>query len=153
MYFDVDTLENLSATCSYFDLLISGRYLTSINFPFNVDFNAEVAATSNVEKKPLLKMRCKKSKDEFKIFPDMPDEFSEPSSIHKIIVENCPDMTDYMVQSQLSLLSLENLREVDLVPDKIMDEGGNGAISQRVMNSYISFDSGLLRQISRYEHF
>jgi len=150
MYFDVDTLENLSATCSYFDLLISGRYLTSINFPFNVDFNAEVAATSNVEKKPLLKMRCKKSKDEFKIFPDMPDEFSEPSSIHKIIVENCPDMTDYMVQSQLSLLSLENLREIDLVPDKIMDEGGIRAPSQRVMDSYSNFDSGLLRQISRF---
>jgi len=148
MYFDVDTLENLSATCSYFDLLISGRYLTSINFPFNVDFNAEVAATSNVEKKPLLKMRCKKSKDEFKIFPDMPDEFSEPSSIHKIIVENCPDMTDYMVQSQLSLLSLENLREIDLVPDKIMDEGR--APSQRVMDSYSNFDSGLFRQISRF---
>jgi len=150
MYFDVDTLENLSATCSYFDLLISGRYLTSINFPFNVDFNAEVAATSNVEKKPLLKMRCKKSKDEFKIFPDMPDEFSEPSSIHKIIVENCPDMTDYMVQSQLSLLSLENLREIDLVPDKIMDEGGIRAPSQRVMDSYSNFDSGLFRQISRF---
>jgi len=150
MYFDVDTLENLSATCSYFDLLISGRFLTSINFPFNVDFNAEVAAASNVEKKPLLKMRCKKSKDEFKIFPDMPDEFSEPSSIHKLIVDNCPDMTDYMVQSQLSLLSLENLREIDLVPDKIMDEGGIRAPSQRVMDSYSNFDSGLLRQISRF---
>jgi len=149
-YCDVDTLESLSATCSYFDLMISGRFLTSINFPFNVDFNAEVAATSNVEKKPLLKMRCKKSKDEFKIFPDMPDEFSEPSSIHKIIVENCPGMTEYMVQSQLSLLSLENLREIDLVPDKIMDEGGNRALSQRVMNSYSIFDLKLLRQISRF---
>merc|ERR1712240_592416 len=84
------------------------------------------------------------------IFPDMPDEFSEPSSIHKIIVENCPDMTDYMVQSQLSLLSLENLREIDLVPDKIMDEGGIRAPSQRVMDSYSNFDSGLFRQISRF---
>ena len=150
LFFDVDTLESLSATCSYFDQLIAGRFLTSINFPFPVNFIAEVMATGCLEKKPLLKIRCKKPKDEFKIFPDMPDDYSEPSSIHKIIVDNCPDMTDYLVQSQLSLLSLHKLREIDLVPDSVRMEAGSRVIAQRVMDSYSNFDSGLLRQISRY---
>jgi len=149
LYLDVESLERLSATCYHFDQLIAGRYLTSIDIPFHVDFNAEVAAASNLEKKPLLKMRCKKPEEEFKIFANMPDEFSEPSSIHKIIVENCPDMTDYMVQGQLSLLSLDKLREVDLVPESAMEEGGSRVLTQRVMDSYSNFDSGLLRQISR----
>jgi len=149
MYFDVDTLEKLSATCSYFDQLIAGRFLTTMDFPFSVVFNAEVAAASTFEKKPLLKMRCKKSREEFRVFPDMPDEFSDSSSIHRIIVDNCPDTTDYMVQGQLSLLSLNKLREVDLVPECLLEEGGSRVLTQRVMDSYSSFDSGLLRQISR----
>jgi len=149
LYLDVETLEKLSATCYYFDQLIAGRFLTSIDIPFNVDFNAEVAASSIFEKKPLLKMKSKKSKDEFKIFEDMPDEFSASSSIHEIIVENSPDMTDYMVQGQLALLSLDKLREVDLVPASAMEEGGSRFFTQRVMDSYSNFDSGLLRQLSR----
>jgi len=148
LYLDVETLERLSATCYYFDQLIAGRFLTSIDVPFRVDFNAEVAAVSTVEKKPLLKIKCKKSKEEFKIFADMPVEFSEYSSIHKIIMENCPDMINYMVQGQLSLLSLDKLREVDLVPESAMEEGGSRDLTPRVVYSYNKFDLGLLRQIS-----
>ena len=106
----MDTLENLSKTSSYFDQMIAGRFLTSINFPFSLDFISEVLNTGWVEKKPLLKLRCKKSKDRFKIFPDMPDEYSEPNSLHKIILDNSPDMTEYPVLSQMSLLSLQKLR-------------------------------------------
>jgi len=148
LYLDVDALENLSDTCSYFDQMIAGRFLTSINFPFPVDFISEVMSVGCLEKKPLLKLRCKKTKDEFKVFPDMPDDYSEPSSLHKIIVDNCPDMTDYLVLSQISLLSLHKLREVDLVPDSVRLDG-NRVIAQRVMDSYSNFDAGLLRQISR----
>jgi len=148
LYLDVDSLERLSATCSYFDQMIAGQFLTSIEFPFHTDFSAEVAATQTFEKKPLLKIKCKKSKDEFTIFPHMPSEFSEPSSIHKIIVDNCPDMMDYLVHSLLSLLSLNQLREVDLVPDTIGD-GWSRYPHQRVLDSYFNFDMGLLRQISR----
>jgi hypothetical protein len=57
-------------------------------------------------------------------------------------------MTDYLVLSQISLLSLHKLREVDLVPDSVRLDG-NRVIAQRVMDSYSNFDAGLLRQISR----
>ena len=153
LYLDVETLERLSATCFYFDQLIAGRFLTSIDIPFHVDFNAEVAAESTLEKKPLLKIKCKKSKEEFKLFADMFEEFPAYSSIHKMIVENRRDMTDYMVQGQLCLLSLDKLREVDLVPESVKEEGGSPDLTPRVVKSYNMFDSGLLRQISRLDQF
>jgi len=53
------------------------------------------------------------------------------------------------VQGQLSLLSLDKLREVDLVPECAVEEDGSRALTQRVMESYCSFDTGLLKQISR----
>merc|ERR1712096_546621 len=70
--------------------------------------------------------------------------------LHKLLVDNCPHMTDYLVLSQMSLLSLQRIREVDLVPCSFKQEGDNDKlIGQRVVNCFISFDCGLLRQISR----
>jgi len=147
---DVDSLENLSATCSYFDQLIAGRFLPSIDFPFSVNFIQEVLSTDRLDKKPLLKLRCKKTRDEFKIFPDMPDDYSEPTSLHKLLVDNCPHMTDYMVLSQMCLLSLHKVREVDLVPDSVRQEvDSDRLIGQRVVHAYMNYDYVLLQQISR----
>ena len=78
LYLDVDALENLSATCSFFDNIIAGRFLTSINFPFSSEFTAELAATKLVEKKPLLKLKCKKSRDDLfsnNLFPGIDGSF------------------------------------------------------------------------------
>ena len=54
LYLDVETLENLSSTCSFFDQMITGKFLTSINFPFPVDFISEVMNADCMDKKPLL---------------------------------------------------------------------------------------------------
>ena len=70
LYLDVETLENLSLSCSFFEQMIAGRFLTSINFPFTVDVIYKLLSTDCVEKKPLLKLKCKKSKEQFKVFPD-----------------------------------------------------------------------------------
>ena len=135
---DVNSLENLSATCSYFDQLIAGRFLTSIDFPFPMNFIKEILQTNCLDKKPLLKLRCKKSSSL------MSDGYSEPTSIHKLLVYNDPDpnMIDYLVLTQMSLLSLHKVRELDLVPYNML-------IGWRVMNSYMCFDNGLLQLISR----
>ena len=124
MYFDVDTLENLSKTCSYFDQLISGRSITSLDFPLPLDFINEVAATSRLEKKPLLKIRCKKS-DEKQLIPS----FSE-----------------YMFHSQLAFLSLHKIRELDLVPE---DLSKMRAMTYSTRMKYLEFDSRLLHHIKR----
>ena len=153
LYLDVESLENLSQTCSYFDQMIAGKFLTSIDFPFPAEFIREVNGTDGIDKKPLLRLNCKKTRKVLKIFPDMPDDYSEPISFHNLIVDSCPHTTDYLVMSQLSLLSLHRLREVDLVPESMKQElHSSRFVGQRVMDSYMSFDSGLLRQISRYFH-
>ena len=77
-------------------------------------------------------------------------------SIHKMIVDsfhnNHTHLRDYVVHSQLSLLALEKLREVDLVPESVFEEGGTRVISPRVVDLYCDFDWGLLWQISRFVH-
>jgi len=149
LYLDVDSLESLSETCSFFDTFIAGQFVTSVNFPFNSEFTAELAATMHVEKKPLLKLKCKKSRESFSVGISRP-----PVSMHKMIVDSFHNnhLSDYMVHSQLSLLSLGKLREVDLVPESVWEEGGT-MIAPKVVNSYSNFDSGLLRQISRMGSF
>ena len=94
LYCDVDTLEKLSKTCFYFDQLILGRFITSLDFPLPLDFINEVASTSRLEKKPLLKLRYKKA--------------------DKIL------FSSYMFQSQMSFLFLNKIRELDLVPNDMM---------------------------------
>ena len=135
MYLDVDTLESLSASCSYFDELISGRFLTSIDLPLPQYFISEVATSSRLEKKPLLKLRCKKTEENFwKIFPT---EYSTPTS-----------SADYMLQTQLSLLSLDKIRELDLVPGGLSrSEGGVKRINTISKWKNEEFDLRLLHGI------
>ena len=106
MYLNVDSLESLSATCSYFDELISGRFLTSIDFPLPQEFISEVASASRLEKKSLLKLRYKKTDDE------LWNNILNLVHYSSITTSNL----DYMLQSHLCLLSLDKIRELDLVP-------------------------------------
>jgi len=120
-YFDVETLENLSNTCSYFDQFISGRFITSLDFPLPRSFITEVATTSRLEKKPILKIRCKKT-DQM-LFT--------------------PQSSNYIFQSQLSLLSLDKVREIDFVPASL--RMGNTFWSRTWKNyQYEDFDLNLL---------
>ena len=59
-FLDVNSLENLSATCLLFDQLIAGEYLISINIPFPTDFLRELNIVTSRDKKPLLKIECRK---------------------------------------------------------------------------------------------
>ena len=61
-FLDVQSLESLSATCSMFDQLISGQYLTSISIPFSHEFVSEMKTAKSIDKKPLLKLEIGKSK-------------------------------------------------------------------------------------------
>eukprot|EP00092_Neocalanus_flemingeri_P044018 GFUD01048671.1.p1 GENE.GFUD01048671.1~~GFUD01048671.1.p1 ORF type:complete len:348 (-),score=80.29 GFUD01048671.1:135-1178(-) len=127
--------------------MIAGKFLLSISLPFPVSFIKEVMDDESFEKKPLLKLSCKKTRDEFKTIPDLTEDYSESSSLHKLIIGNSPEMMDYLVFSQMSLLSLHKLRELDLVPDSVKQEGR--LLGQRIMDSYSNFDCSLLRHISR----
>ena len=124
LYCDVDTLEKLSKTCFYFDQLISGRFITSLEIPLPLDFIDEVATTNRLEKKPLLKIRCKKSDDKQLIL----------------------SFSNYTFKSQLAFLSLDKIRELDFVPE---DPSKIRAMNYSTMMKYLYFDSRLLHHIER----
>jgi len=125
LYFDVDTLENLCETCSYFDQFISGRFITCLDFPLPLNFINEVATTCRLEKKPLLKVRCKKTDKMLFI----------------------PESSDYMFHSQLSLLSLDKVREFDFVPASLSMVGNSQwSVTSRNIK-YEDFDLSLLRHV------
>ena len=103
-YLDVRSLEALAQTCSHFDLMINGRYLTSVNIPFNPNrgLMAEVKRSDVLEKKPLLRLKCKISYSFI--------QFMEAGFHAK----------QYLLESQMGLLCLSSVREVDLVPKNII---------------------------------
>ena len=123
-HMDVTSLEQLSQTCSYFDQLINGKYLTSLCVPFDAHFLKEISTTNVVEKKPLLKLKCPKSAELFKVVyddvdvPSVKTQMMSQMSVHRVLVDITPNInTDYMIHLQLSFLNLEELREIDLIPD------------------------------------
>ena len=123
-HLDVTSLEQLSKTCSFFDQLINGKYLTSLCVPFDAHFLKEISTTNVVEKKPLLKLRCPKSEELFKVVyddvdvPSVKTQMMSQMSVHRVLVDITPNInTDYMIHLQLSFLNLEELREIDLIPE------------------------------------
>jgi hypothetical protein len=103
LFLDVSSLEKLGVTCSFLHRLVNSNRITTIDFPFSVKFLKQLQAASTIEKKPVLRLRSTKA-----------DEASIPD------VENM--FVDYMVSSQLALLSLDKLRELVLVPDYLEGE-------------------------------
>ena len=61
-FFDVKSLESLSSTCSFYDQLIAGSNLLALDFPLTMSMLEEIRDTDEIQKKPLLKINCKKSK-------------------------------------------------------------------------------------------
>jgi len=148
LHLDVYSLEDLSATCTYFNKLIAGRFLLTIDFPFSAHILKQILSLNRIKKKPLIQLTCRKPR--IKIFQGNAD-----TSMHNLIKSNCgliPGLTDYLVFSQLSLLSLHKLREVNLLPESVMEhrEGNVRYIGQKVLDSYMSIDCQLMKQISRF---
>ena len=132
-FLDVNSLENLSATCLLFDQLIAGEYLTSINIPFPTDFLRELNIVTTIDKKPLLKIECRKF-----------DNYRSKDLQMLVGVElgYCPNILEYLLGTQLSLLDLSKLREIDLIQ-------GNLDVNTQDMEKIHSFDEELLHQIRR----
>ena len=97
-YLDVDSMEALGRTCSQMDLLINGRYLTSVELPFpkRGSFMKAIDSSEVIEKKPVLKVLCPRALD------------------HEGVWKR-----KYQLDTHLRLLSLKRVREVDLLPSKI----------------------------------
>ena len=129
-FLDVRSLENLSSCCSLFDQLIAGQYLTSISLPFPMDFLNELKSVELLEKKPLLRLECK---NRFETFGGVVSGYPE-------------NIMEYIIKSQLTLLDLSMLREIDLVPEVT-------SVDNRDMNALLNFDAELIVQISKLKPY
>ena len=98
LFSNVQSLEALSKTCSYFDLMINGRYLTTVNLPLG-RFIKDIKQSKILVKKPVLRLQCKTNLDMF--------------------VDTSFEAKKYVLETQFSLLDVSKVREVDLVPVNI----------------------------------
>ena len=107
-YLDVQSLTALGRTCSQFDLMIFGRYLTSVRLPFskNGAFMKEIRAAEVIEKKPVLRILCRRF---------------DTYDYHPFLKVNAGK---YQLDINMDLLNLKKVREVDLFPGKIPDADG-----------------------------
>lgn len=121
---DVKGIEALSQTCSYFDQMICGNFITSLNFPFDESFIEAIISTKSMDKKPLLRLVCNKPKVSLNNYGSDASNKSTALnalkrnvSVRKMVGTACPETLEYLVYSQFSLLSLNQLRELDLCPE------------------------------------
>jgi len=136
-YLDVKSLENLSATCRLFEHLTAGQYLLSINIPFPTEFLRELNSVTFIEKKPLLKIECRKLENY---------RSKDLQMLVGVELGYCPNILEYLLGTQLSLLDLSKLREIDLIQ-------GNLDVSTQDMEKLHSFDEELLHQIGSFGSF
>ena len=139
-YLDVSSLESLAATSSQFDLLIHGRFLTSLAVPFDASFLQEIAATDTVQKKPLLRLQCIKPRGE--------GEVGSVEHFMSTFVESKHGVREYILHSQMALLQLDQVREIDLVPRDISPEQMK---NHPMWDSFQDFDKIIMRQMSRLD--
>ena len=102
-YLDVTSMRRLALTCSHFDSLIKGRYLTSVSLPMlsTDSFMKEVKKAQTIEKKPLLRILRRK-----------------PVSMNSSYYAWCYETNPKVVDFQICLLNLEKVQEVEFGPKK-----------------------------------
>lgn len=130
-YLDVKSQEALSSTCSYFDQMIRGRHLMRVDIPFSREFLSELTAAQTIEKKPLLRLECKALSGSHM--------FDASSFLAQ----------EYIIESQMNLLSLSKLREVNLVPDDIQTRINIRNTSTSMWECAKDFDHIILSRLSR----
>ena len=127
-FLNVSSLESLGLTCSIFRNLVLEDNITTLGFPFSPQFVSKLGLSKMVEKKSVLRLRSSKTNDS--IIPDDEDVFVE-----------------YLVTSQLALLDLSNLRELNVLPPKLELQTTSQA-SQSRLSSFIMLDRILLYHVS-----
>ena len=149
---DVKGIEALGQTCSFFDELICGNYITSLNFPIDASFIEAINSTKSLDKKPLLRLVCNKSKafinDQTVVSSKKSTSLNavRSASIQKIVSSANPETIEYLVYSQFSFLSLNQLRELDLRPEDFNSRLINHE-SSKTLENYKQLDMSILKNL------
>ena len=95
-------MEALGKTCSHFDLMINGRYQTTVTLPFDEETLSDLKESKIFEKKPVLRLLS-------------PAHYQVLSKF----VENSMAAKKYLLDTQMCVLNLSQVQELDLVPVSI----------------------------------
>ena len=115
--------------------MINGRNLTTVNLPFGEGFLKEIKESQVFEKKPVLRLQCKSLLGSLAEDP-----------LH-LFVDSSSGVKEYLLETQLTLLSLSKVREVDLIPANFQEE-----INQRSSSMWDcgqQFDQAILSQLAK----
>jgi len=129
-FLDVTSLENLAAACDFFHKLVSARGVTTLNIPFSNKFIAELNAVKTYHKKEVFRLRSLKEDDTC-----VPDD-------EAVFVE-------YMISSQLALVNLKKLREVQLMPSTLEAQGQVERATNSRLAVFVDFDRILMRRLDQ----
>jgi len=136
----VDDLENLANTNEFFSDWICSENTTSADIPFKEEDIRNMEKIRLIEKKPLLKLRCK-----------------DPTSVDAIdmVAENAgTQKSQYIMDLQMCLLDFSKLRELDLVPSTGKDSTQDQVRSQNVFNEMLLktiHRNGTLSKIEKFD--
>ena len=90
-FLDVTSLENLAATCDFFNQFVMMRGVTTLNIPFSNKFIAELNSVKTFHKKEVFRLRSLKEDDT--CVPDDEAVFVEymiSSQVYKVIIRPIP---------------------------------------------------------------
>jgi len=129
-FLDVTSLENLAATCDFLHKLVTTRGVTTLNIPFSNKFIAELNAVKTFHKKQVFRLRSLKEDDTC-----VPDD-------EAVFVE-------YMISSQLALVDLKKLREVELMPKTLESQGQVERATNSRLAVFVDFDRVLMKRLDQ----
>ena len=155
-FFDVKSLECLSSTCSFYDQMIAGSNLLTLDFPLTMSMLEEIRNTDEIQKKPLLKLNCKKSKKSEELpksfRPDGAEIGENFISAHDLVsmdwLRRSHTAIKYFVAVQLAPFSVQQVRELDFVPESLRRDRRT-LVRQSTLTSYINLDFHLLQYLTR----
>jgi len=131
----VDDLENLSSTNQFFYNWICSENTPSADIPFKEDDIKKMGETRMIEKKPLLKLRCKDSIS-IDVFADDPFQSTYFMDLHTIYID------------------FSKLRELDLIPSTGKDSTKDQVRSHNVFNEMLLKTitrNGTLSQLEKFD--
>jgi len=131
-FLDVTSLVNLAATCDFFRQFVTLRGVATLNIPFSSKFIAELNAVKTFHKKSVFRLKSLKEDDTC-----VPDD-------EAIFVE-------YMISSQLALVDLKKLREVDLKPKTLEAQGQVERATNSRLAVFVDFDRVLMRRLNQLD--
>ena len=156
-FFDVKSLESLSTTCSFYDQLIAGSNLLTLDFPLTMSMLEEIRNTDEIQKKPLLKLNCKKSKKS----EELPKSFRQDGAPWSENFISAHDLAfggasmarshteiKYFVAFQLAPFSVQQVRELDFVPESLRRDRRT-LFSRSTLSSYLKLEFHLLQYLTR----